>query len=460
MKKNLNRIFALLLVVAMMISCLAGCSKPADDKTTAAPDKTTAASGDNKTDAPTDTPTDAPTEAPEKDYKNVDFRIAWWGGDARHNKTIEMIEGFESNFKNLKIAVEYSGSGDFWGKLSNQAVGKNLPDVFQMTYARIREYADAGLLLPLDEYISSGAIDFSKTTEETMNAGIIDGKMYGIVTGSNIPVYYVDEGALKDAGVELSMTPTWDEFIAACKTMWDKKQMRVGDIILKDYVRMVGESYFSADGKSVGFTEETLVQFWTDYLDGMEYGYFPDAEEIAAEGSSDALYKGIAWCAPGYTNSFENAEAQSARPLNIVAYPHIPEHGPVSYMNPNTFWVVSATCENPELAVEYLNYWINEPKVYEILAMDRGVPVNSDIRGNIAAGLEGTAKEVMDAIEYLSDGHVTTIFPHEPAASAEATTEAMNYFAEVQHGILTRDKFAAAAKECIEKMNKILADGR
>lgn len=456
MKKNLNRIFALLLVVAMMIGCLAGCSKPADDKTTAAPDKTTVASGDNKTDAPTD----APTEAPEKDYKNVDFRIAWWGGDARHNKTIEMIEGFESNFKNLKVAVEYSGSSDFWGKLSNQAVGKNLPDVFQMTYVRIREYADAGLLLPLDDYISSGAIDFSKTTKETMDAGIVNGKMYGIVTGSNIPIYYVDEGALKDAGVELSMTPTWDEFIAAAKTMWDKKQMRVGDIILKDYVRMKGENYFAEDGKSVGFTAETLAEFWTEYLDGMEYGYFPDAEEIAADGSGNALYKSIAWCAPGYTNSFVNAQKESARPLNIVAYPYIPENGPVSYMNPNTFWVVSANCKNPELAMEYLNYWINEPKVYEILAMDRGVPVNSDIRATVTAGLDADNKEVMEAIEYLSNGHVTTIPPHEPAAGAEATSKIMEYFAEVQHGILTRDKFAETAQKCINEMNKILADGR
>ena len=92
--------------------------------------------------------------------------------------------------------------------------------------------------------------------------------------------------------------------------------------------------------------------------------------------------------------------------------------------------------------------------------MDRGVPVNSDIRAEVTAGRDAENKEVMDAIEYLSNGYVTTIFPHEPAASAEATSTAMEYFAEVQHGILTRDKLAVAAKECIEKMNKILADGR
>ena len=51
--------------------------------------------------------------AEEKDYAGKTFRIAWWGGDARHTMTTEMIAAFEKNYKNLKIEVEYCGFGDY-----------------------------------------------------------------------------------------------------------------------------------------------------------------------------------------------------------------------------------------------------------------------------------------------------------------------------------------------------------
>ena len=52
--------------------------------------------------------------AEEKDYAGKTFRIAWWGGDARHTMTTEMIAAFEKNYKNR------SGILRFW-RLLDQA---------------------------------------------------------------------------------------------------------------------------------------------------------------------------------------------------------------------------------------------------------------------------------------------------------------------------------------------------
>ena len=52
----------------------------------------------------------------------------------------------------VTIDGETLGWDDYWPRLATQTAGRNAPDVIQMDYRYIFEYARRGALLPLDEY--------------------------------------------------------------------------------------------------------------------------------------------------------------------------------------------------------------------------------------------------------------------------------------------------------------------
>ena len=67
----------------------------------------------------------------------VELRIAWWGSQDRHDRTIAAIELYEEENPNVTIVYEFSGWDDHWTKMSTQAAGNNLPDIMQQDYSRI-----------------------------------------------------------------------------------------------------------------------------------------------------------------------------------------------------------------------------------------------------------------------------------------------------------------------------------
>ena len=76
----------------------------------------------------------------------IELRIAWWGSQSRHDRTIAVIEMFEELHPNIDIVYEFSGWDDHWVKMATQAAGGNMPDIMQQDYARIEEWNDRGLL--------------------------------------------------------------------------------------------------------------------------------------------------------------------------------------------------------------------------------------------------------------------------------------------------------------------------
>lgn len=446
MKANVKQMLSLALATAMGMSLVAcgstdsGAEQPSASETVV---------------TSTETPS---TEEASKDYKDTEFRVSWWGGDARNNATVELLEEFEKNYTNLKIDVEYAGYGDHFTKLATQATGNNLPDVFQMDYNYLREYNDNGLLLPLDDYISSGKLDLSQADSNTMAAGVLDGKTVAVVTGVNAPCYFYNTELAEKAGVTISETPTLDEYIEICKTIYDKTGAKAFPIYNQViWARMMGYNFYSEDGKSLDIPEDVMVSYFNYLKDGYDYGYFANHSEDW-NGETDAFAKEIIWCYPDFSNKLETYEQESGKTLAMFAIPSTDKNAAPSYMKPNMLWVVSATCENPDLAVDFLNYFINDTKTYDICGMDRGVPVSNAIRTYMEPNLTEQQKQVNDFLTVLSDGHSSATPAPDPAGAGEITTIFQEYWENVDYGNLKPDDFESAAKEAIEKMNACLAD--
>ena len=130
----------------------------------------------------------------------VDLRIAWWGSQDRHNRTIKTIELFQKKHPHIKVSYEFAGWSDYWTKMTTQAAGRNLPDVMQQDYAYIAEWSSRGLLAPLDDHVKNGTIDTRNVSEALLKGGVVGSKLVAINLGSNSQCWVVDLDAFQERG--------------------------------------------------------------------------------------------------------------------------------------------------------------------------------------------------------------------------------------------------------------------
>ena len=128
------------------------------------------------------------------------LRISWWGGADRAKRTQAAIDAFKRLNVGLDVVYESVGWDAYWTRLATQVAGGSPPDIIQMDYRYLPEYARRGALRPLDDLIPS-VIDPSDYVPSVIEAGKIDGKQYGIPMGMNSDVLLYDKTMLDKLGL-------------------------------------------------------------------------------------------------------------------------------------------------------------------------------------------------------------------------------------------------------------------
>lgn len=453
MKKVIAWIMCMALALGMV-----GCGNTNDSSDNDSDAVDTDENGQDSADADND------TETEKTDYSDVEFRIAWWGGDARNTQTVDIIENFEKQYPNLKIDVEYGDINDYFTKLTTQATAGNLPDVYMMDYSRIAEFVNSGQMEPLDAYIDSGAIDLSDVDETLISGGEMNGSMYAIATGVNAPCLMYDASVLEDLNLTLSQTPTWEELIQVIQDVYEANGMRAylfpPSAVFEMYVRSLGKNLFTEDGTSFGYDAEDMVGLMEICYDLYESGAAMSSAEWDGENYTtlqDGTDIWIEIAGTGFTNLLASYETGSAKPVSICC--HATAEGSTvngTYLKPTMLWGISATSENKELAAEFINYFVNDTYVYDVCGTDRGVPISAAMREYLDASADETGKKVSEFISFLSDGVASPISAPEPSGAAEAKTYITEAFELLAYGQIGRDEFLSTAEEAIEQGNAVL----
>lgn len=85
----------------------------------------------------------------------IELRMTWWGSQTRHDLTTKVIQLFEEKHPGITIKPEYSGWDGYFDKLTTQVAGSNAPDIIQMDYAFLTDFARRGALLDLTPFTES-----------------------------------------------------------------------------------------------------------------------------------------------------------------------------------------------------------------------------------------------------------------------------------------------------------------
>ena len=389
--------------------------------------------------------------------------ILWWGSQTRHDLTVKLIEKFEELNPDIDVVMDYSDWNGYWTKLPAQVAGGQTPDVFQMDYAYLSQYAENGVLAELDSYIADGALDMSKVSENILKSGQVGGKTYAISTGTNAPVMLYRKDIVDELGLTLPMNPTMSEYCAVSKAVYEATGMRDTFItdcsadILRFRLRNYGMNLYNEDATALGFDDSKyIVDMWKLALQAQEEGWGLMPGEGTAVTAFDSMVVD-AWSRYQNSNELQAYRDATGKDIGMVMLPSMDDATtPALFLKPAMFWCVGSDSENKEAAVRFINFFTNSPECFDIVGIERAVPISAKMREYVAPSLNETSQEVAAYIDFVSQPGMTSPLMNADPAVASTVSELLDQYSEqVRYG--TVDDLEATARQFMDEANEILA---
>jgi len=400
-------------------------------------------------------------KAESKDLKKpVTIRIAWWGGDARHDYTKKVIELYEQRNEHITIDVEeYANYDDYWKVMAPQAAAGELPDLIQIDTVYYAQYAGKQLLADLDPYLGK-EIDTSNISENILEAGVYNHVNYGMTLGVNALGFQYDPAILKEIGISnIPEQWTWDDYenlaIKAQKAgIYFDDGMRP-EIFFAYYLRQQGETLYNAEGTALGYHDDQLfVEFFGRLVRLVHQKATPTAEEKAKiKGFSDNnLSKGKQLGIWQWSNQYVAMQQAIDRPMAIA-----PMVGPNMeeglYLKSSMFFSIAESSKVKSEAAEFIDFWINDIEANKLILGERGVPVSSVVQESIKPWLTEAQQQVMDYVTW-AEQNSSPADPVDPVGSAEIIDKLRLLWEQMEYEQITIEE---AAKTFRIEANEILA---
>ncbi|MCR8725592.1 ABC transporter substrate-binding protein [Frigidibacter sp. ROC022] len=390
-------------------------------------------------------------------------RLIWWGNPERDKRTNAVVDMFQKA-TGAEVLPETYAWGDYWQKLATQAAGKNLPDVIQMDYRYIFEWARRGQLAALDEFVGNG-IDLSDYDPNQLASGKVDGKLYGISLGANSMSHVYNKTVLDKIGVTLPDQTTWttDDFVQIGKDLKGKlpegmyftENMGQYEPRLQTWMRSKGKDLYTAEGK-LAFDEADLAEFFTYWKMVQDEGLSPPADLQAQD--SGKMEESMMATGHGLFNFLHSNQLVAMQKLvpDEIDIVMIPNNGPHAgqYLKPSMFFSMAEGSQDKATAAAFINYFVTSNEANNVLLIERGVTGDASVRAEILPKLNKTEQKIINYLNVVST-HVSPLPPPPPQNAGEIDRALRPAWDEVAFGRIGPEEqakaFYANAKSILER---------
>jgi multiple sugar transport system substrate-binding protein len=328
----------------------------------------------------------------------VTIRFDWWGNPDRAAVTEKAVALFETKNPNITVETSYAEFGAYFQKLATQVAGGGAPDVFQMDYRYVREYADRNQLAPLNE--GDARVDTAKVNEQLLSGGTVNGKLYGIPPTQNTQVFNYDPAEWAKAGATAPRDGwTWADLTAAAQKISDASGGKVRGVAdfggvedwFEVWLRQQGRTLYTEDGK-LGYGAAEVTRWW-QLTDGMRRSGAATPASVTAkmDGSqaNDPVTQKVASAGFLYDSGFTPQTWEiMGREMKLTPFPS--DSGKLGqYAKPAMMFSIAQRSEHKAAAAKLINFLLGDPAAGEILGMSRGLPANAELRDKVGAALTG-----------------------------------------------------------------------
>ncbi len=450
-----RKIIAVILMAAMVLG-LAACgdnTQSTDPTATAAP---TQAPDATATTAPTQTPDATATTAPAADEK-ITLRMAWWGSQTRHDRTIEVINLYMSQNPNIVIEYEPLDYEGYFNKLATLVASNEVWDIIQMG-SNFPTYQSK--IYTLNDFIADGTIDVSGTTEAFLRIAADEkGNQVGLCSGVNTYGIAYDPAMFAAAGIaEPTENWTWEDFKNIC-LQFEEKLGIYGSSKIDDWVAGAsmgisqegfGIGFFNTTNDGMGFSDYTML---TDYIqmrkDLVTANAYPDpgALDEISDIENDFLVTGEAAMTWVASNQFISLSTAAGRELKLINPPRKTADGPAGVtIQSSQMLCVSTDSDYPAEAAKFIAFFQSSIEANQILLAERGIPTFTAVREALAGNLTDVEKTVYAYVDLVGsfDTGGATVNPSSPAVTDEIKAQYEYYLDKVIYDEMTADEAAKA----------------
>lgn len=398
--------------------------------------------------------------APVFAQSGVRLRCFWWGNPERDRRTRAALDAYQNKAAGVQISSESIGWGEYWTKLATQTAGGNAPDLIQMDYRYIYEYARRNTLLPL-ESVMPKPLDLANFSAGARDCGKVDGKLYGVSLGSNSKAMIYDVAMFEKVGVK-SADPnwTWDDMgriAAEISKLNPGKYWGTGDNSrweqgFEHWLNQRGKFMYTEDGKA-NFSREEVAE-WFELWDKLRKSGACAPAEVAAmnTGGVDMYEISRGQAAMSYANSNQIVafQALNKSKLAMSVFPNTKGMKSGHYIKPSMLMSVSSRSRSQEEAAKVVQFLVNEEGGVKALGIERGVPGSSEAQKMIAPDLDDLGKAQVDYVAAVTKVAVP-LPPPPPKGAGEIETLLRRVADSVAFG--KQDVKAGAAQFHTEAVN-------
>lgn len=384
----------------------------------------------------------------------TNLRLIFWGGQARADRTYGVTDLYTAA-KGTEIDGEFLAWNDYWPKLATQTAGGNAPDIIQMDYRYIVEYAKRNAIAPLDEFVG-GVLKLDDFDADQLEGGKVDGKLYGISLGANSVATLVNTAAFEEVGIEAPTNAWTYDDLATIGEAFNSANIRGGmkaiadgsysEPMLDNWLRQRGKALYTADGK-LGFDEADAVEWYQLWAKLRADGVCVSPEDQALDTGpleTTMLVTGRAALMPSNSNQLVAFQGLVQDKLGMIGYPRIaPDAGGGHYRKPSMFFSVGGSSANKEAAADFLNFFVSDPEAAKLLGVERGIPCIPATREVVAPTLDEQSQIALNFVANLGD-LLGPLPPPPPAAAGEVDSSLIRTLGqEVGFGAKTPEQAGA-----------------
>lgn len=372
----------------------------------------------------------------------VTLRYSWWGNAERADLMQQAIDLFEDRNPGIRVTPSFQEFEAYWQKMATDVAGGNAPDVLQMDFAYIREYADRGVLYDLKGQ-EGKALNLGDLLEPLKGVGEVDGKLYGVPVGGNTWGYMYNPALYAKAHVEEPKVGwTWDDYRAAAgKITKATGVFGAGNYIgsyynLEVQLRQEGKLLYTEDGK-LGFDKARLARFFTEGKRLADEKIVLPVDKGVQIKPKHPLELDLIAGDLGWDNFMARYSASTKAQLKLGPVPTSDPQRLGQYLKPAMLMSVSKNTKYKEQAAKLISFMINDPQVGKIFGANRGLPATNAQRAS--AELDGPLAAVAAYEDNISD-QLTKAPPAPPKGAGTLEQAFIRIAEELQYGRITVDQ--------------------
>ena len=455
MKRRWSGVLSLAMATALTVSLTACGSSAGNSETTANAESTTAQTKE-ETQAQSET---QPTESGEP----VTLRFSWWGGDSRHEATLNAIDLYQKKHPNVTIEGEYQGYDGYYEKMMTTLSSGTAPDLFQFSRDWIADVQEAKHYIA---DLSKLPVDLTTLKKDTIEkSGMYNGEpvMFPVSVGGQ--VLYVNTEFASRFGIDLTKDLTWEDLKKLGTKVHQQdpeSYLMTADIdvlnrlIVLEYIaQQTGKSLVDQDTYEMNFTQDQMKESLQNILDLYETNTLePFGEAAVFVGQMDQNNKwvtgkiGMLLDNTGSAPKYESSISSDIDVMKIPVQDQAVSSG-VDFSS-NMGFCINDSSKAKEEAAKFLDFLQNDPEAIEILQTTRGYCPTEIAETTLED--KGMLDQVQKKAVALSQPDSYTI--NTISSNTELETIRKDVIQEVIYGDMTPEE---GAKSIVDQYTEVLS---